>query len=62
MFQWVVRSVLRKILLAPETKQLILVELRELAAKSTTKIDDRGVDVASEVWDVVVSVIAGKIR
>ena len=62
MFQWIVRTVLRKILLAPETKQLLMVELRKLAENTQTKFDDRGVDVFSEVWDVATPIIAGKVK
>lgn len=60
--QPVILYALRKILLAPETKQLVMVQLRELAAKSDTKIDDRAVDIFSEVWEVAIPLIAGKVK
>lgn len=61
MWQTIGRMILRKILTAPETKQRVMVQLRDLAAKSESKIDDTAVDVVSEVWDVVVGTVTSKI-
>ncbi len=54
------RFLLGKILTDASVKGRVMTELRAQAAKTETKIDDQAVDVVSEVWDVIVPIVAGK--
>jgi hypothetical protein len=61
MVLYLVRLALGKILTSPQVKQTIFEQLRLAAAKSETTIDDDGVKVVEEIWEIAVPIIAGRV-
>jgi hypothetical protein len=61
MVLYLVKMALGKILTSPHVKETLFQQLRLAAAKSETTIDDDGVKVVEEIWDIAVPIIAGKV-
>ncbi len=59
MLGFLARAVLGKILGDATVKRQILNELRNVAAKSDTKIDDEAVDALEVIWDVAGPILLG---
>ncbi len=61
MATYLFRLALAKILAGSSLKKMIIDALAKEAAKSETMIDDDAVKVFSEIWDVVIPAVLGKI-